>query len=447
MKRQFRSMLFRSPRSKLLAAGASFAAIAMFTLVLPATVASGTSASTSTLGDGGVLRLHLGAQDFFGFQEPDPANPGQYLPLDPDNDQSVSASPGCKLSLNPTSNLVTFSATASTPNPSPGFVSDSIGVGAKNEGSGQPCGKIDPGQTLTMNLGSGLAGKMIDYAEIDLELKFGGAVTVTGYLVQGTTAKQVGDPETYTSTGSDSGPDSGDLDNYRVRFPRSGTTTVNRLVFSVGSSGSGSLEGGADGTGPCDAADAPACGTFSLGQSLANTTDTLFHLLEADGALDCTTNNVATQGGNGTPTSTLTRVENVGGATCTPIPYNLDSSIGQCEDVPSYQCILLQKDLLGQNAQFFWHVAWVPEPGEYQEEDTQFNYGFGYQDLQLCLADDGDLDAFPELPPKAATAPPGAPNPDPWCVVFTSTTLDPATGLVTVEEEYYGSGDPLGKRG
>jgi hypothetical protein len=442
MKLHVRSLLFRSPRSKLLAAGASFAAIALFTLILPATVASGASVSTSTLKDAGVLRLRLGATDLFRY-EPTPNSPTNAV------NQTVSAS-SCKLNLSPAGSLVTFSPPANAANnvsPYAGFFDDSIGVGSRNEGNGQPCGKIDPGQTLTMNLGSGLAGKMIDYAEIDLELKFGGAVTVTGYLVQGTTETQVGLPETYTSTGSDSGPDSGDLDNYRVRFPRSGTTTVNRLVFSVGSSGSGSLEGGADGTGPCDAADAAACGTFSLGQSLANTTDTLFHLLEADGALDCTTNNVATQGGNGTPTSTLTRVENVGGATCTPIPYNLDSSIGECEDVPSYQCILLQKDLLGQNAQFFWHVAWVPEPGEYQEEDTQFNYGFGYQDLQLCLADDGDLDAFPELPPKAAGAPAGAPDPDPWCVVFTSTTLDPATGLVTVEEEYYGSGDPLGKRG
>jgi len=438
MKLHVRSMLFRSPRSKLLAAGASFAAIALFTLILPATVASGTSASTSTLVDGGVLRLALGAQDNLKFHESNGA--GGYLPASAQ--QSISASNGCRLAL---SGPPLVSYTAQPNNAFPGFFDDAIGVGGPG-GNGQPCGKIDPGQTLTMNLGSGLAGKMIDYAEIDLELKFGGAVTVTGYLVRGTTATQVGNPETYTSTGSDSGPDSGDLDNYRVRFPKSGTTTVNRLVFSVGSAGSGSLEGGSDGTGPCDAADAPACGTFSLGQSLANTTDTLFHLLEADGTLDCTTNNVATQGGNGTPTSTLTRVENVGGATCTPIPYNLDSSIGQCEDVPSYQCILLQKDLLGQNAQFFWHVAWVPEPGEYQEEDTQFNYGFGYQDLQLCLADDGDLDTFPELPPKAAGSPADAPDPDPWCVVFTSTTLDPATGLVTVEEEYYGSGDPLGKR-
>ena len=440
MKLHVRSMLFRSPRSKLLAAGASFAAITVLILVLPATVASGSAASTSTLVDGGVLRLALGTTDRLTFHEPDGI--GGYE-TSAAGTQSITNSSGCRLA--PGGDLVTFSPVPI--NNSVGFVSDAIGVRGSSEGNGQPCGRIDaPNQQLILDLGDGLAGKVIDYAEIDLELKFGATALVTGFL-DGT---PVGLAEDYSSTGSDSGPDSADGDNYRIRFPQEGTTTVDRLVISISSpTGGASLEGGADGTPACDGFDSPACaGEGSLGgPTNLNTTDTLFHLLEADGALDCTTNNVATQGGNGTPTNTLTRVENVGGATCTPIPYNLDSSIDQCEDVPSYQCILLQKDLLGQNAQFFWHVAWVPEPGEYQEQDTQFNYGFGYQDLQLCLADDGDLDAFPELPPKAANAPAGAPDPDPWCVVFTSTTLDPATGLVTVEEEYYGSGDPLGKRG
>ena len=413
----------------------------MFALVLPATVASGqTSASTSTLQDAGVLRLALGAQDNLKFHEPNLAPPPTYQTV-ASATQSISTSSGCRLALSGPS-LVSFSALPS--NRFPGFFSNSIGVGGAGEGTGQPCGLIDPGQTLTMNLSTGLAGKVIDFAEIDLEMKFGGAVTVTGYLVQNGTPTLVGS-ETYSSTGSDSGPDSGDGDNYRVRFPRSGTTAVNRLVFSVGASGSGSLEGGADGTGACDAADAAACGTFSLGQTLS-TTDTLFHLIEVDGVLDCTTNNTATQGGDGTPSSTLTRLENVDGATCTPIPYNLDSSVDDCEDLDSLQCILLQKDLLGQNAQFFWHVVWVPEPGEYQEAETEFDYGFGFQPLQLCLEDDGDADSFPELPPKAAGSPAGSPDPDPWCVVSTSTTLDPDTGLVTVEETYFGANDPAGRR-
>ena len=439
MKRQSGLMLFRSPRSRFLAAGASFAAIALFVLVLPTSVASGqTSVSTSTLQDAGVLRLALGAQDNLKFHEPD--GDGGYLPA-ASAQQSISTSSGCRLA--PLSgSLVSFSAQPN--NRFPGFVGDTIGVGGPGEGNGTPCGRIDPGQTLTLNLGSGLAGKVIDYAELDLELKFGGAVTVTGYLGSSTTPMAT---ETYTSTGSDSGPDSGDLDNYRVRFPRTGTTAVNKLVFSVGSSGSGSLEGGSDGTAPCDAAD--GCVEPSLGQSLANTTDTLFHLTEIDGFLDCG-DTAPTQGGDGTPTNSLERLDNVGGATCTAIPFNLDSStdIEDCGE-NFLQCVLLQKDLLGQNAQFFWTVTWAPEPGDYQESETQFDFGNGPQDLQLCEADAGG-DGFPDLPPTADTEdPPSAV--DPWCVVETSTVLqfDPVGGetFVVVTEKYFGSGDPLGKRG
>jgi hypothetical protein len=423
-------MVFRSPRSKLLAAGASFAAIALFTLILPATVASGSSASTSTLHDAGVLRLRLGATDLFRY-EPTPNSPTNAV------NQTVSAS-SCKLNLSPAGSLVTFSPPANAANnvsPYAGFFDNSIGVGSRNEGNGQPCGKIDPGQTLTMNLGSGLAGKMIDYAEIDLELKFGGAVTVTGYVVQGTTATPVVD-ETYTSTGSDSGPDSGDLDNYRVRFPKSGTTAVNRLVFSVGSSGSGSLEGGADGTSPCDTAD--GCVEPSLGQSLANTTDTLFHLIEADGVLDCG-DTAPTQGGGGTPTNSLERLDNDGGPACTPIPFNLDSGpgIGAGCPVDSPQCILLQKDLLGQNARFFWTVTWVAESADYPEAPTLFDFGDGYNPLEPCGPDaDGVVPFIPTLPE----------NGDPWCVVETHT-VEQLDGQVIVTEKYFGSGDPLGKRG
>ncbi len=108
--------------------------------------------------------------------------------------------------------------------------------------------------------------------------------------------------------------------------------------------------------------------------------------------------------------------------------------------------MLLQKDLLGQNAQFFWTVTWAPESGEYMETETEFDFGFGFQKLQLCLADGTDAGTFPDLPPKAAGSPAGSPDPDPWCVVKTTTELNAATGLVTVTEKYFGSGDPGGAR-
>jgi hypothetical protein len=437
MKRTVRPRLLASRRSKVLAALSSVTAIALFALLLPAAATAVPGASTSPLGDGGVLRLALGAQDNFKLQLPNGS--GGYAPAS--KTQSIGNSQGCKLALSGDPLVSIAPPSGNSSSPYAGFVSDAIGVGANgSEGNGQPCGRIDPGQTLTLNLGTGVSGKLIDFAEIDLELKFGATVRVTGNFINGGTSTTMATAD-YTSTGSDSGPDSGDGDNYRVRFPKTGTTIVNQLVFSiVGTSGGTSLEGGADGTQACDAAD--GCPEPSLGQSLG-TTNTIFHLVDADGVLAC--GDTATQGGaGGTPTNSLERLNNASGS-CVPIPYNLESSITNCT-LGLNQCVLLQKDLLGQNAQFFWTVTWAPESGEYMETETEFDFGFGFQKLQLCLADDGDADLFPELPPKAAGSPAGSPDPDPWCVVNTATNLNTATGLVTVTEKYFGSGDPGGAR-
>jgi hypothetical protein len=448
-------MLFRSPRSKLLAAGASFAAIALFVLILPATVASGdTSASTSTL-DAGVLGLHLGAgaaDDYFGFH---PASASGEYGGSFTKQQFIGAPTGCKLTTLSGDALMSVTAGQSSGSPFPGFVTNSIGIGAKNEGSGQPCGRIDPTQKLNLSIGSGLTGKFIDYAEIDLEGKFGANVLVKGYL-----GSNFVEDEEYLTSGPDSSPDSGDLDNFRIRFPISGTTLVDRIEISlIGSPGGASLEGGSDGTNACDGVDANnlpdenslGCADFSLGQDLG-TKDTLFHLVEVDGFLDCG-QTAPPQGGGTTPLNILERLDNVDGAECAPIPFNLDSTTGtelcSTEETNFLQCVLLQKDLLGQDAQFYWTVTWAPEPGEYQESDTQFDFGNGPQDLQLCLADAAG-DGFPDLPLTESIAdPPDAV--DPWCVVETSTVLqfDPVGGetFVVVTERYFGSGDPLGKRG
>src|SRR6185295_17517315 len=134
-----------------------------------------------------------------------------------------------------------------------------------------------------------------------------------------------------------------------------------------------------------------------------------------------------------------------------PVPYNLESSLANCT-LGFNQCVLLQKDLLGQNAQFYWTVTWAPESGDYMESETEFDFGFGFQPLQLCLADDGDIDNYPELPPKNPDPDkthPGSPDPDPWCVVTTFTELQvtgPNAGKVVVTEKYFGSGDPGGSR-
>jgi hypothetical protein len=411
------------------------------------TPASGqTGGETGPLPDGGVLRLRLGAEDHFRYEPP----------TGPASTQSVGVSTGCRLALGSSPTLVSLSAGPG--NAVPGFVSNAIGVrGSGSDSNGQPCGRIDPGQSLTLTLaqsaGAVLADEMIDFAELDIEGKFSVTFKIDGYAVDSSGATLV-TSETYDTTGSDSGPDSGDGDNYRVRFPKSGTTMVNRLVISiVGPSGAVSLEGGSDGTGPCDAAD--GCTEGSLGQTL-ETTDSLFHLVQTDGLLDCDDNSAgtggATQGGDGTPLTTIERFENADGSECEPIAFNQDSDTGEEEfcnlvETPFSQCILFQKDLLEQDAQFLWTVVWVAEDGEYPETATQFDFGEGFQDLQLCLAndDEGEDPVLPELPP---TADPEDPSDalDPWCVASSSIQLDFETGSVIVTETYYGRGDPTGRR-
>ena len=412
------------------------------------TPASGqTGGEIGPLADGGVLRLALGAEDHFRYEPPGG------LP----STQSVGNSSGCRLSLGDSPSLVVLSAGPG--NAVPGFVGNAIGVrGQGSDSNGQPCGRIDPGQSLTLDLvqgaGAVLADKFIDFAELDIEGKFSVTFKIEGFVVDGSGGETSMGFETYDTAGSDSGPDSGDGDNFRVRFPKTGTTMVNRLVISiVGPSGAASLEGGSDGTGPCDAAD--GCTEGSLGQTL-ETTDSLFHLVGTDGLLDCDDNaggsGGATQGGNGTPLTTIERFDNADGSDCVPIAFNQDSDTGEEEfcnlvETPFSQCILFEKDVQEQQAQFLWTVAWVAEDGQYPETATQFDFGEGFQDLQLCLPndDEGEDPVLPELPPTADTEDPEDAV-DPWCVVSSSMQLDFETGFVTVTETYYGRADPTGRR-
>lgn len=431
--------------------------------LVQATPASGQSggASTSALTDGGVLALHLGSsgtppQDYFGFRASNGS--GGYTAIS--TTQAITNGQGCKIALAGAPNqLVTFTPTGGS-NPNTGFVGDSIGVVSSGEGNGTKCGEIDrvagqPSQTLTMNLGSALSNgsalgsKVIDYAEIDLELKFSASVRITG-LLNGVEVLH----QDYPSVGSDSGPDSGDGDNYRIRFPKllpdcgACKTTVNGLKFEIFSpSGGASLEGGSDGTQPCDATDPGECGgatdplhpewNFSLGSTLG-VNDTLFHLLNADGILDC--GDTASQTNAGI-TTTVARLDNVSG-TCIPIPYNQDSS-GTCTG-GFLQCIFLQKDLDGQSVQFFWTVTWAPEDPAYLVHPTQFDFGdgLGFVDLQIC-GPSTDPSVDPGIPGFPSFFP--TPSSDPWCVVDTQTELQP-DGQVVVTETYFGQNDPSGHR-
>jgi hypothetical protein len=438
------------------------ATVAIIVGTLTPASAQSSGASTSTIHEAGVLRLRLGAQDHFRFQVPAPSPPGHYIDTTPlPTTQSLTIQSGCRLAA--TSGLAELSASGGQGQV--GFFGDSLGV---REGpSGQPCGQIDsPNQLLALKLGTGLAGKAIDFAEIDIEGKFNAKLEVNGYSIDAADScsspapTQLVASEMYDLTiGSDSGPDSGDGDNYRLRFPKLAEdeagnpvavkTAANCITFKA-TAGAVSLEGGSDGTQPCDTAD--GCIEPSLGQTIDDTaagaptftTDSLFHLIEADGVLDCGDDPVSQT--NGGITTTVARLDNVGGAPCTPVPYNLDSSQGPegCDpdDEGFLQCIFLQKDLDEQQAQFFWKVEWAPEEGSYMEEPTQFDFGTGtFVPLQLCGESTGPV----ENPPAGFPTFYPTPSSDPWCAVNTQTELQP-DGQVVVTEIFFGVADPTGRR-
>ena len=133
-------------------------------------------------------------------------------------------------------------------------------------------------ETLRERLSAGAVPprKAIDYAEIDLEGKFGVTVKVDGYFVR-SNGPVLMKSETYATSGPDSGPDSADGDNFRIRYPKVGKTAVNRLVFSIiGTTGAASLEGGADGTAACAGTDDLSAG----GGAVAKRREQLAHALE-----------------------------------------------------------------------------------------------------------------------------------------------------------------------
>ena len=370
MKLHVRSMLFRSPRSKLLAAGASFAAIALFALILPATVASGqTSASTSTLQEAGVLRLALG-----GAGQPEvpraerrrgvsaglgtAVDLGKRVPAG-----AVRSSPSCRTRRYPTTLSRASSATRS-------------GSAAAARAIGQPCGRIDPGQTLTMNLGSGLAGKVIDYAEIDLELKFGGQVT--GRRAISCRERR---PRRSASRRPTRRPartrvrTRATATTIRVRFPRSGTTAVNRLVFSVGVDGERIARGWSRRHRPLrcggcagvwNAQPRPVARQHDrhpLPPHRGGRSARLRRRLRPDpGWWRHPDEQLGTPGQRRWPSVHADPLQPRLGST--------DVGGAAPDEQTLLQCILLQKDLLGQNAQFFWTVTWAPETAHTRRTDA-----------------------------------------------------------------------------
>ena len=385
-----------STRTKLVAA---LSGVALAAVLLPGASASGTDGPPPVpITGGGVLRLHLGGDaDFFRFYPPTSSG------LSPVTQRIRTKK--CVVTLNPASSLVTLSPTPAPPAGAVGLADHALGVKVATETSGSSCNRVDGvAEALTMTLAGTLAGKQIDFAELDIEAFNNVTVRARTYLgssLVGTSLLPTTEPP-----GSEWGEDS----NYRwILNPSS---PFDRLELSVDPStpaGAFSLDGGNDGS--------PA---GPLGTAL-QTKDSVFQLTEITGIIDCGETEPPV-GGGGSPEATLSRGPNPG---CTPLPYLLRSDPDDT--------ILLQKDASSQpGANFFLDITWDPEvtpsgPLPMTTIDYDGPGGAPAQAVKWC----GGTASAPVLPSGQN-----------WCLAKQTVEQIEIANQVQVSERYYGAGDP-----
>lgn len=311
-------------------------------------------------------------------------------------------------------------ALAITPTPAPptgslGLDDYELGVKVSGEGTSRSCGRVDGlSQALTVVPNGPVATKQFDFAELDMEVRYGGTVKADLYL----NSQLVRTERLVTGASRDSGSDYDDRGNYRWRVPAADapTTLFDKIVLSVDAStprGAFTLGGGEDHTPP-----------GPLGTALG-TRDSLFHVVSISGILNC--GDTANAGTPGNPTATLNRLPNGLGTPqdCAAIPYVLRTGVDD-----SLQTTELLKDLSSQAAlqpAFTLTINWQPETAAYPvTRTTQIDFGGGPQPAQWC----NGTSLAPTLPAGVA-----------WCL--SAQSVSPAgTGLVQVTESFYGAGDP-----
>jgi hypothetical protein len=366
-------------------------------------------AGASSLPDAGVVRLRLGSTDSTRFDTALPAGgyaPGTAFPI---------TTSGCAANLG--AGPLAISPTPAPPTGKLGLKHDSIGVGTHPEGILTSCGRVDGvSQALTIQLAGPAAGKLMDFAELDVERKYGGKVRAE--LYHGTELVLT---EVLPGTGGN-WIDFWFGDNKRWRLPSDGSTLLfDKLVLRVDPStphSSFGLEGGGDGT--------PAL-PGGLGESLG-TKDSLFHVVAFDGALECG-DETTEAGGEGQPDAALTRFENQLGTPedCVGIPFVLRAG-----NEGEFQTMELLKDLGDQaalNPVFRMTIEWEPEAAAYPiTRVTQIDYddGNGPHDIQWCA----DPEPNPTLPEGEL-----------WCLTNQDVEVV-GGGQIVVTEHFFGAGDP-----
>lgn len=358
--------------------------------------------------DEGVLRLHLGAQDYFRFDAASGTSPA---------DQAITGS--CPISLG-SPQLVTLTGGRRTG--SPGQSVNNVGL--KNDGLGIKflnCGTVDlPDWELRLKLGSvidnGTVGDgevAVDYAEVELE-GFGGVrviadlyrnntfqatqqLAITG---NGTNARLI------VGTLNDTNDSNVLFDEIRLR-PKSLFTSF-------------SLEGGAE---------ALSANRGPLGVSL-ETDDTLFRVVKQqtfDAVLECGGPALTVPGEAGVVT-----VSNVNVPGCEGIPVNVEVGANT---------VLLTKPPVDDGAVLSMTIVWAIEDAENPLPATLIDYDdagpLPEHPMVFCNPDGGDLNTLPDVPNPAT---------EPWCVGSQEVVPFGSPGQVQLTESYVGQGDPRFKR-
>lgn len=365
--------------SKLWALAAVALAAALLVPISLATAQSFTPITT------GILRLHMGSADFFRYDPTFGGSSTQSLTT------GTNGGTKCQVTVATTPALVTVGVASDRSNPRFGNSGDSLGVRSGNDGTGTPCGRVNGGESITIQLAGALAGRTMNYAELDIEGKQNVSILGQAFLTTASDPDAVVTSTTLSASafsGSDNGPDNDASNNRRLILGSLDATQsmeFDKIVLSVAPvgdpatfQGAFSLEGGSDG--------ASLENVGPLGLQLG-TKDSLFRIVApSDGELGC--GDTVSESG-----VTIHRGDNLNTtpAECTDKPYSIDRT---------GDSVTFLAEGATQRATYTVQIAWSPvaDTNPPVIAPTQIDIPGGFHVMQWCDPDGTDAGSNPDLP-------------------------------------------------
>ncbi len=287
----------------------------------------------------------------------------------------------CKATESGSPDVVTLGATGPG-NAIVGLRNHALGVKSQGEGNGEPCRRVNVGETLTIridntnaNAAPTLETKFFGSFQIAAEFKFNGDMKVERLLDGVVVAQDNPNPQIVLQcTGSDCGPDSGLADAAAVHYDRTKADSIDDVLFN--------------------GVRLTSTGAVSVIDVLGDPTlDTWFEIV---GLLDCgDTTDLISQTASAV-NGQYWRLANGDGSDCAPKPYNADVNETQ-EGV----------------------VTFFPAPAPGQEKAYFLGQFVGTEATQPATQQ--RTLQYDDVPP------PGPFNEMEWCVVVENTGVDNET--------------------